>query len=89
MMTALERGVQVIVRTHGGFPCMRKLWSAGRTGCVVAEDEAFDRLLHGDVSGAVGIPTEDVFRYDQNIALALNPLEVFLEWDKLEPYVGS
>jgi hypothetical protein len=58
---------------------------AGPVGCVVAEDEAFERLLRGDGSGAVGVPSEDVFVYDQKVASALDPGVPFRRWDQLRP----
>lgn len=77
------------MRTHRGLPCIRKLWSAGPVGCVVAEDDAFERLLHGDMSGAVAVLTEDVFRLDPDLAEQLDPRTPFDAWDRLRPYAGS
>ena len=86
MGTDVYLGERVIVRTFKGYPCVRKLWQAGPVGCVVAEDQAFERLVIGDASGAVYVPAEDVFFYNQAIAAKLDPAVPFKDWEQLVRY---
>ena len=84
----LTQGATVIVRTFGGYPCIRKLWIAGPRGCVVAEDDAWDRLLRGDLLAGAALPSEDVFRYDPEVAADLDPSVPFAGWSRLTPVVS-
>ncbi len=84
-----NRGEQVLVRTFGGYPRLRKLWEIDGPVCVVAEDAAFERLKRGDASGAVGIPSEDVFELRPELRPRLDPSAPFLEWDTLRPVNAS
>jgi hypothetical protein len=86
MMDTMNRGSRVIVRTFGGYPRVRRLWSCSEVACVVAEDEAFVRLEDGDTSMAVAVPIEDVFVFSADDANKIDPKQPFTEWDKLQPY---
>ncbi len=88
MEHSYKRGDLVVVRTFGGFPRIRKLWLASPSGCVVAEDEGFQKLLRGDISGAVAVPPEDVFYFTKEIAERLDPKRAFEGWGHLIPIVG-
>ncbi len=81
----MMRGEQVLVRTFGGYPRIRRLWDATEQVCVVAEDAAFERLKRGDASGAVGIPPEDVFELQPELLGVLDPGKPFTAWDTLQP----
>jgi hypothetical protein len=85
----LTQGATVIVRTFGGYPRIRKLWIAGPRGCVVAEDDAWDRLLAGDLLAGAAVPSEDVFRFDPEIAATLNPYVAFDGWCNLTPVLST
>lgn len=81
----MNRGDRVLVRTYGGYPCVRRLWDATRYACIVAEEAAYERMLAGDVSGGVGVPAEDVFELPGDLA-ALDLHQPFTGWDGLRPY---
>ncbi len=86
MIDVVGRGSQVIVRTFGGYPRVRKLWSCSDVACVVAEEDAFVRLQAGDTSMAVAVPVEDVFLFTADVASSLDPHRPFPGWDTLTPY---
>ena len=80
-----NRGDRVLVRTFGGYPCVRRLWDATRYACIVAEDAAFERMLAGDVSAGVGVPSEDVFELPTDLT-TLDAQQPFTGWDGLRPF---
>lgn len=82
-------GERVIVRVFGGYARVRRLWLVEPVGCVVAEDEAFARLLRGDRSGAVALPTEDVYRYDAAAVKELAEDVPFPRWHELTPVASE
>ncbi len=88
MEAMLNRGDEVLVRTFGDYPRVRRLWDATAVGCVVAEDDGFARLNAGDWSGAVGVPAEDVFELPPARA-AIDEQQPFTGWDELRPYRTS
>jgi hypothetical protein len=78
-----QRGDQVLVRTFGGFPRVRRLWAVSPPACIVVEDEWLPLLQEGDETWAVAVPIEDVFRYDPGTPV--DPDRPFPAWEQLTP----
>ena len=78
----VRRGDQVLVRTHGGYPRVRRIWEIVDGVCVVVEDQWFEALERGELSYAVSFPLEDVFKYAPG--MQINPRAPFSEWGLLE-----
>lgn len=78
-----QRGEQVVVRTFGGYPRVRRFWAIDPPACLVVEDEWLRLIEEGDETWAVGFPLEDVFRYDP--ALNMDPNRPYASWEMLTP----
>lgn len=87
----VTRGDTVLVRTSGGYPRLRRLWSYDRIRAVVAEESAYTKLERGVApwlaGGVVGVPVEDVFIYDGSVQV--NPQGPFAAWDRLCPLLTA
>lgn len=73
----------VLVRTLGGYPCLRRLVLFDPPACLVVEDEWFVLVEDGDSSWAVGVPVEDVFRVSPG--LGIDPNQPYAGWRNLTP----
>lgn len=82
------RGEQVIVRSYGGVPLVRRVWEEDEFGIYITNDEELPLLLGGkNARWPVGFPREDVFKYDTKMAASMDRLykEGKWDWNKLEP----
>ena len=82
------RGEQVIVRSYGGVPLIRRLWDKDELGIYITNDEQLALLLEGkNALLPVGFPREDVFKYDPKLTASMDRLykEGKWDWNKLEP----
>ncbi|MGO9622447.1 MAG: hypothetical protein ACLPT6_13705 [Desulfobaccales bacterium] len=82
------QGDMVIVRAFGGEPLVRRIWEEAGRGVYITTDTIFENLLAGDTKiQPVGFPREDVFKFDPEIAAAMDTLIQIGKWDwtKLVP----
>jgi hypothetical protein len=77
----IQRGEQVLIRTFGGYPRVRRLWAVAPPACLVVEDAWLPLVEQGDESWTVGVPIEDVFRYDPTVSV--DTTRPYPGWDKL------
>ena len=86
------RGEIVIVRAWRGRPFIRRIWGVGENVVLITNDADFQLLNSGDprAIGPIGVPKEDVFKYDPNISKEINDLSCkeHFSWDKLEPWTA-
>ena len=82
------RGKQVLVRTAGGYPVIRRLWTILPTAALVAEEGAFRVLNENedspDLSLAVAVPPEDVFELPSDPE-SIDPGKPYDRWGQLTP----
>ena len=71
----------VLVRTHGGFPRIRRLWEIAGPAALVVEDQWYKALEAGDFTYAVAVPLEDVYIYTGEVQI--KPSEPFDAWASL------
>ena len=83
------RGDLVIIRAFGGIPLVRRIWEEVERGVYITDDTLFKRLMAGEngTIQPVGFPREDVFKFDPEIAAAMDTLIQTGNWDwtKLVP----
>lgn len=83
------RGDLVIVRAFGGKPLIRRVWEEVERGVYITDDALFQRLMAGEngTIQPVGFPREDVFKFDSDLAAAMDDLVKDEKWDwtKLVP----
>jgi len=79
------RGEQVIVRSFGGKPLIRKIWEVKEDVILIVEDSQFQLLINNDIRavGPIGFPKEDVFRFDPIFAKLENKQNI--NWEMLKP----
>lgn len=85
-----DRGALVVVRTAGGYPRLRRLWAFSPDCAIVAEESVYKALERGRPlrdSGAVGVPSEDVFRHPPELPADFDPARSFGGWSRLEQYI--
>ena len=76
------KGELVILRTYGGQPLVRRVFEITDKAVFVTDDARKDGLI------SVGIPRDDVFEYDPNLAANADQLFKSGKWDwkKLKPF---
>jgi hypothetical protein len=85
------RGSTVIVRSFGGYPLVRRVWSANEHGVYISAEQEFQRLRRGaDALAPVGFPREDVFELDPDVAAvaARNGTLSDDDWGRLSRWEG-
>ncbi len=72
----------VILRSYGGRPLIRRIFETTERVVFVTDDERSKDLV------SVGIPREDVFKYDPALATKADRLFKSGKWDwkKLKPF---
>lgn len=85
------RGEYVIVRAYRGKPLIRRVWDVGENVVYITNDQQLKLLMKGagNAVGPIGFPKEDVFKYDPNLAEAIDEFsdkDCFI-WDKLKPLI--
>jgi hypothetical protein len=90
-MFAKKAGDLVILRSYGGMPLVRRVWSWDSVAVYITNDEQFERLIDGKSAiQPVGFPLEDVFAYDEGVAASIDSLfeSGRMDWKKLRPWTG-
>lgn len=77
---------EVVVRTHGGYPCVRVLWEIEGRVAIVLEPRYLANAEGGDMRWTVGVPLDDVFRLEPG--LRIDTQAPFQGWDKLERVIS-
>ena len=84
------RGDLVIVRAFGGVPLIRRVWSEAGRGVYITDEAHFKKLMAGEdgTIQPVGFPREDVFKFDPELAAALDDLvkNGKWHWENLIPF---
>jgi hypothetical protein len=83
------RGDFVIVRAFGNIPLIRRLWDEDNHYIYITNDEQFQLLTNNyEALEPIGFPTEDVFKYDQELAESMEDMvrEGKWNWDALVPW---
>lgn len=76
------RGDRVVVRACGGEALIRRVWEAYGAAVVVTDDAGYRELQAGrEAPMPIGVPTEDVFRYESGIERKIGTPE--WRWDRL------
>lgn len=76
------KGDKVIVRSYGGEPKVLRIWEIARDVIFVCSEENFTVLSDGGEGlWPVGVPKEDVFRYNPKVILTDS-----MNWDQLNVY---
>jgi hypothetical protein len=85
----MPRGDQVIVRTFGSVPRVRRVWDADQESVAIHDEEQYQRRLEGRVAlQPVYFRRADVFVYDVAIfpAKAEDTHQNAAFWSALQPY---
>ncbi len=76
------KGDMVIVRSYGGEPKVLRIWEIAQDVIFVCSEENFNVLSDGGEGfWPVGVPKEDVFRYNPKVTLTDS-----MNWDQLNVY---
>jgi hypothetical protein len=80
------RGQQVIVRSYGGKPLIRKIWEVKEGAILIMEEAQFQLFVKNDLRaiGPIGFPREDVFKFDSKFANLTSDSN--FDWTKLERF---